>query len=71
MNEITHFFFGLYKPVRTGRWKNTSNFTMEVPTEANNAESKVKKFPVALFITTSSRRPASRSVTVSVEGHSL
>ena len=48
-----------------------SNFTMEIPTEANNAESKVEEFPVAMFITASSRRPASCSVTVVVEGHSL
>ena len=34
-----------------------SNFTMEIPTEAKNAESKVEEFPVAMFITTSSRRP--------------
>ena len=42
---------------------------MEIPPHANNAESKVEKFPVAVFITTSSRRPTSCPVTVLVDGH--
>jgi len=37
---------------------------MEIPTHANNAESKVEEFPVAVFIPMSSRMPTSCSVTV-------
>jgi len=64
------FFLGL-----TNRFEHVvrkpSNFTMEIHTEANNAEFKEEEFPFAVFITTSSRRPTSCSVKVLVEGHSL
>jgi len=68
MNRITHLALqsGSNRLVGT-----ISNFSMGIPTQTNNAESKVEKIPVAVFITTSTRRPASCSVTVSVEGHSL
>ena len=68
MNQITHFFFGL-----TNRSEQVNGKTLKLyngnSTKANNAESKEEIFQVAVKIVASSRRPASRSVTVSVEGH--
>jgi len=44
---------------------------MEISTEAYNAESKVEKFPVALFIITSSRRAGAHLLTYSVSGRTF
>jgi len=58
-DERNHTFF-LWS-LQTGSNKlvgRPSNFSIEIPTQTNNAESKVEKFPTAVFITTSARRPA-------------